>query len=155
MTVDAVSPSRCVGCHACFNICPVRAISMVENAEGFKFPQIDEQACVNCGKCEKVCPALTGRPVAHSKFPEFYAVWNKEDDVRRQSSSGGMFRILAEEIIAEGGTVYGAAFDSKNHLRHVRVDNAADLAPLMGSKYVQSDIGTVFSQVRADLRNGL
>jgi len=153
MTVDAVSPSRCVGCHACFNICPVRAITMVENEEGFKFPQIDEQACVNCGKCEKVCPALTGRPVAHSKFPEFYAVWNKDDTVRQKSSSGGMFRILAEEIIAEGGVVYGAAFDEANHLRHIRVENVEELGALMGSKYVQSDIGTMLGQVRADLRN--
>ena len=154
MTVDAVSPSRCVGCHACFNICPVRAITMVENEEGFKYPQLDKQTCVNCGKCEKVCPALIGHPLTHDKSPEFYAVWNKENDIRRQSSSGGMFRILAEEIIAEGGVVYGAAFDEANHLRHIRVENVDELGALMGSKYVQSDIGTMLGQVRADLRNG-
>ena len=154
MTVDAVSPSRCVGCHACFNICPVRAITMVENEEGFKYPQLDKQTCVNCGKCEKVCPALIGHPLTHDKSPEFYAVWNKENDIRRQSSSGGMFRILAEEIIAEGGVVYGAAFDEANHLRHIRVENVEELGALMGSKYVQSDIGTMLGQVRADLRNG-
>ncbi len=154
MTIDAVSPSQCTGCHACLNICPVRAIEMSDTGEGFKYPKIDSQSCINCNKCEKVCPALNGRNVLHSKAPEFYAVWNKDENVRQKSSSGGMFRILADEIIAEGGTVYGAAFDEHNHLRHVRVEKSDELLPLMGSKYVQSEIGTVFSQVRADLRNG-
>ena len=154
MTIDEVAPERCCGCSACFNICPVLAIRMAEDEEGFKYPQIDEQTCINCGKCARVCPALNEKVVSRSLLPSFYAVCNRQEEVRQSSSSGGVFSVLAEDVLADGGAVYGAAFDDKNHLRHVRVDRIGDLAPLTGSKYVQSEIGTIFSQVRADLKDG-
>lgn len=154
MTVKAVSQDQCYGCHACFNICPVRAISMSEDDEGFKYPIIDEKKCINCGKCEAICPVLAQKKQFHSKAPEFYAVWNKEDAVRNRSSSGGVFRAIAMNILDAGGTVYGAAFDENNKLRHLRVENEAELGCLMGAKYLQSDIGTAYGQVRADLRSG-
>ena len=86
--------------------------------------------------------------------PAFYAVWNRQDEARLRSSSGGVFRVLAEDVLADGGVVYGAAFDVHNRLRHVRAESADALVPLTGSKYVQSEIGTAFCQVRADLKNG-
>lgn len=86
--------------------------------------------------------------------PAFYAVWNRQDEARLSSSSGGVFRVLAEDVLADGGVVYGAAFDVHNRLRHVRAESADALVPLTGSKYVQSEIGTAFCQVRADLKTG-
>lgn len=47
--------SECCGCGACFILCPVGAISMKEDAEGFLYPQIDEEKCIRCYKCKKAC----------------------------------------------------------------------------------------------------
>lgn len=154
MTVHSVAPEDCCGCSACFNICPVQAITMQEDREGFKYPKIDERSCINCGKCEKACPVLHAETAGRTLHPAFYAVWNRQDEARLSSSSGGVFRVLAEDVLADGGVVYGAAFDEHNRLRHVRAESADALVPLTGSKYVQSEIGTAFCQVRADLKNG-
>ena len=154
MTVHSVAPEDCCGCSACFNICPVQAITMQEDREGFKYPKIDERSCINCGKCEKACPVLHAETAGRTLHPAFYAVWNRQDEARLSSSSGGVFRVLAEDVLADGGMVYGAAFDVHNRLRHVRAESADALVPLTGSKYVQSEIGTAFCQVRADLKNG-
>ena len=154
MTVHSVAPEDCCGCSACFNICPVQAITMQEDREGFKYPKIDERSCINCGKCEKACPVLHAETAGRTLHPAFYAVWNRQDEARLSSSSGGVFRVLAEDVLADGGVVYGAAFDVHNRLRHVRAESADALVPLIGSKYVQSEIGTAFCQVRADLKNG-
>lgn len=154
MTVHSVAPEDCCGCSACFNICPVQAITMQEDREGFKYPKIDERSCINCGKCEKACPVLHAETAGRTLHPAFYAVWNRQDEARLSSSSGGVFRVLAEDVLVDGGVVYGAAFDVHNRLRHVRADSADALVPLTGSKYVQSEIGTAFCQVRADLKNG-
>lgn len=153
MTVHSVAPEDCCGCSACFNICPVQAITMQEDREGFKYPKIDERSCINCGKCEKACPVLHAETAGRTLHPAFYAVWNRQDEARLSSSSGGVFRVLAEDVLADGGVVYGAAFDVHNRLRHVRAESADALVPLTGSKYVQSEIGTAFCQVRADLKN--
>lgn len=154
MTVHSVAPEDCCGCSACFNICPVQAITMQEDREGFKYPKIDERSCINCGKCEKACPVLHAETAERTLHPAFYAVWNRQDEARLSSSSGGVFRVLAEDVLADGGVVYGAAFDVHNRLRHVRAESADALVPLTGSKYVQSEIGTAFCQVRADLKTG-
>lgn len=154
MTVHSVAPEDCCGCSACFNICPVQAITMQEDREGFKYPKIDERSCINCGKCEKACPVLHAETAGRTLHPAFYAVWNRQDEARLSSSSGGVFRVLAEDVLVDGGVVYGAAFDVHNRLRYVRAESADALVPLTGSKYVQSEIGTAFCQVRADLKNG-
>lgn len=46
----------CCGCTSCYAICPEEAISMVEDEEGFEYPQIDKIKCVRCYQCIKVCP---------------------------------------------------------------------------------------------------
>ena len=51
---------ECCGCTACYAICPKEAISMVEDEEGFEYPQIDESKCVRCCQCIRVCPIKAG-----------------------------------------------------------------------------------------------
>jgi coenzyme F420-reducing hydrogenase beta subunit len=144
---------KCTGCGACFNACPKHAISMNENRDGFLYPSINITHCVNCGLCEKVCPALNA-PVFYPEANIVYAGWNKDDDTRIDSSSGGIFDPLARSILSSNGVVYGAAWDEAvSDLRHIRVSDVSDLVKLRKSKYQQSNIGEVYKLIKDDLAN--
>ena len=101
--------TRCTGCTACASGCPKDAITMERDREGFSYPVIDSGACIRCGRCTAVCPILRRRPAA--SMPAVFAAWNKNDDIRKDSTSGGVFTLLAEYILESGGVVFGAAFD--------------------------------------------
>lgn len=47
--------SNCCGCSACYASCPVKAISMRPDKEGFLYPEIDKDKCICCYKCTTVC----------------------------------------------------------------------------------------------------
>lgn len=144
------SKLKCTGCMACANICPSDAIKVVENEEGFLYTVIDQEKCTKCNLCKKICPA---NKVYHTKYeaPEFYAVINKEEKDRIKSSSGGVICALAKEVLQQKGTVYGVALEEKE-AKHIRIDKVEELDKILGSKYVQSQIGDVFQQVKKDLK---
>ncbi len=144
----------CTGCTACVHICPVQAIAMREDAEGFLRPSVDTKVCVDCGKCEKTCPMNSQRDT--DGVPEYgiYAAKAKDEQVHRQSQSGGAFYILARKVLDEVGTVYGAALNERFETEHIRVDAISQLPRLQGVKYVQSRLGEAFTQVAEDLKNG-
>ncbi len=137
----------CNGCQVCANVCPKSAISMVDNEKGFKVPKIDKEKCVDCGLCDKKCPVLNKKD-APQNTPIAYACYNNNEEIRAKSSSGGVFTLLAEYIIENGGVVVGAAFDDKFLVKHMIVDNSEDLAKLRTSKYLQSDVGFVYKQTK-------
>jgi len=83
-----------------------------------------------------------------------FAARNADDMIRRESSAGGVFTQLAEQVIAEGGVVYGAAFDTSWNVTHCRVDNITDLSKLRGSKYVFSNFASAISDAVNDLNDG-
>lgn len=144
----------CCGCAACYSICPKHAIVMCPDAEGFLQPTVNHKVCIGCGKCENVCPVLNqGLP----RTPlAVYAAKAKDDDLRRISSSGGVFSLLARQVLDKGGAVYGAAFEPPTHkVVHKRVTDESGLDELRGSKYVQSEIGETYIRVREDLENGI
>ena len=142
---------ECCGCGACANICPKHCIRMIENDEGFLYPQIQEENCVNCGACEKVCPILQ-KASAQDSRREARAVVHQDQDVLMKSSSGGLFSALADEIIARGGCVFGAAFTADfSRVHHIMAENLEDLCALRGSKYMQSDLEYCYPAVRKQL----
>lgn len=61
---------NCCGCSACYSICPVNAISMVEDEEGFLYPQVDHTKCIKCFRCLKVCAFKTDQEEKGYYTPE-------------------------------------------------------------------------------------
>ena len=144
---------HCSGCTACQHVCPVNCISMVADEQGFAYPRIDEAACIDCGLCSDVCPLVSSPSAAGESpgEPDVYAVKHKDASVRAASSSGGVFTAISDSVLERGGVVYGAAFDAHFRLRHVRGETRRQRDTLRGSKYVQSELGDVFLEVKSDL----
>jgi coenzyme F420-reducing hydrogenase beta subunit len=143
-------PQSCTGCTACAAVCPRDAIAMVRDKEGFLRPQVKAEACIRCGRCTAVCPGLQTR--TPGPMPAVYAAWNRDDVVRKDSTSGGVFSLLAEDTLQSGGVVFGAALDGSMHLRHIACFRPEDLWALRGAKYVQSDLGGTFREIRELLK---
>ena len=151
--IQIENPQDCCGCGACANACPCGAISMREDAAGFLYPAVDEAICVGCGKCKTVC-VFGKEKVGAGGEAQVYAARSKDRKTLSASSSGGLFTELAVAVLAKGGAVFGAAFDDDLALRHICVTSEEELDRLRGSKYVQSDTGDAFSQVRELLKAG-
>ncbi len=143
---------HCTGCGACYNACPAGAISMVTDSEGFKYPHIDTEKCINCHACEKACPA--DFISVSDNLPTTYAAFSKNNSVQKQSSSGGVFTHIANHILSLDGVVFGVAYDENFKVCHIAVENKEELYKLRTSKYVQSDTGLVYKQVKEYLDNG-
>lgn len=141
----------CVGCSACFSVCENDAIRMYPDEKGFLRGLVDAQKCIECHLCEKVCQVL--QPQNKKDINAVYA-FKAEDDLRRESASGGAFAAIAKSILLEHGVVYGASIDNLFRVKHIRVDSIDDLSKLQGSKYVQSNLENVFRQMTTDLRSG-
>lgn len=145
----------CCGCTACAQVCPCGAVAMRPDEEGFLYPQIDARLCSGCGLCLRAC-AWKNNQEYPERFEEplVYAVRHISDGVRMNSSSGGAFTALSDAVLEQGGAVYGAAFDDGMNVVHARAQTKPERDAFRGSKYVQSNPGGVFSQVRADLLAG-
>ena len=150
-SIEPIAKNQCCGCGACAQICPKKAISLIEDEEGFLYPKIDKKKCINCGLCKKVCPFINYKVNEKKEYPKAYAVKNKKTDDVLKSSSGGVFIALAKHIINEKGVVFGVAYDKDNNVIHIAVDNTKDLIKLQGSKYVQSNILNTFNEVKENL----
>ena len=150
--INIIDKSQCCGCAACVQACPKQCIQMLEDKEGFLYPQVDADICIHCGLCEKVCPELH---LLEEREPfKVYAAKNINEEVRESSSSGGIFTLIAEQIIDEGGVVFGARFDEHWEVIHDMVTTKEDLKIFRGSKYVQSRMGNTFKQVKCCLEVG-
>lgn len=142
----------CTGCSACADRCPKHCIVMKSDATGFLYPHIDISTCIECGLCEKVCPVLT----MHEETPPLavYAGRNIDAEVVKESSSGGIFTLLAMHTLAVGGVVFGAMFDKDWNVVHGYIMDEKELPRLRGSKYVQSRIGAAYIDAERFLKKG-
>lgn len=145
--------TKCSGCSACYSVCPKNCISMIEDNEGFLYPKVDENLCVHCGLCEKVCPVINRVPEKETE-QKAYLVQHEDDDIRKDSASGGAFTAIATWVLQQGGVVFGAAYDENFSVYHTYVERIEDLYRFRNSKYVQSNIGISFAQAKKFLDEG-
>lgn len=147
MTVSTVKEiSNCCGCRACTQVCPQKCITFRLDKEGFAVPEIDEKKCVKCGLCYKYCGQK-----GYERFHEVqntYAAIHNEKEILMGSTSGGGMTAIAEQIIADGGVVYGTYIDTKDwNVKFRYAQTLEELGGFRGSKYVQSDTGRVFTEI--------
>ena len=143
----------CCGCGACQQSCPKGCITLEPDSEGFLYPKVDEKACVNCGLCEKVCPILRKQKTPPEEVAA-YAGYITDPEIREASSSGGLFSVLAQEILRRDGVIAGAAFDDDFSVRHILIEKDEQMHRLRGSKYVQSRMEDTYIQIRTLLKQG-
>lgn len=144
---------NCTGCGACANVCPVGAIEMRQNDEGFLYPHINQTKCINCGLCARTCP-VNNPKYTNNKMPVCFAAM-AENPVREKSSSGGVFGVLAEYVLKHGGIVCGVAWNTeKKIVEHIIISQSEDLPKLQSSKYVQSDTKCVYKEIKNALGAG-
>lgn len=164
--------SQCCGCSACFASCPTGAIIMKEDQEGFLYPYIQKEKCVSCYRCLKVCAFkvdLQEKPYDRKQqnpvknlyegkkeadtIPLVFAAKHKNLETRMDSRSGGIFSALSDQVLKSNGVVYGCVLTSDFNAKHVRADNYEIRDKMRGSKYIQSDMTSIFKSVKNDLLN--
>lgn len=140
----------CTGCGACRNACPVSAITMVLDDEGFPFPAVDGAKCIDCGKCVDVCQI--SHPAPQKDAQSFVIAQAADETVRAEGSSGGIMQLLAQAVLDKEGVVYGAAYDAQTKSVIHTDTNTVPLQALLRSKYAQSDISDTFIRAKRDLQ---
>ena len=152
MYLNNSNKELCSGCTACYNVCPVNAIKMIEDEEGFKYPKIDKEKCVNCKLCEKICPNI--KKSLDNSIIEAYGVKHKNEKERMTSRSGGIFVALSDYILSLNGVIYGAKLNNDFTVTHRRAENKEKRDKFKGSKYIQSDMERIILDVEKDLQEG-
>lgn len=142
-----------MGCGVCGNVCPVDALGLHGDCDGFLKPVTDADACVNCGKCDEVCPVQNPTVNKNTETPDCYACV-ADDEIREGSSSGGFFPVLAEYILNEGGVVCGAAWQNDLTVKFIIIDDLKDIHKLQRSKYVQCITGDIYIEIKNLLIHG-
>lgn len=149
-TVSILKPEECCGCTACYASCPVGAIEMKADFEGFLYPNVDLNKCIDCGKCLKVC-----KNVRHYEEPQLIYSCRNNDELRARSSSGGVFSRLAEIVLAQSGLVCAVGYsDGCTECLHKIITNLDELDDLRRAKFVQSKKYDVFARLKKHLNDG-
>ncbi len=138
--------SLCCGCGACKEICPVNAIEIVMNEDGFYSAAVDENGCISCGKCKSVCPMENEDNFKNIKEGRLYSYKDNDFFTLQLSSSGGFAHRLSTYFSEKGYSVAGCLFDTEEkRAKHVlsSSEDAETLKKFSGSKYMQSDFASV------------
>lgn len=148
--INITNPIQCCGCNACAQRCPHKCITLQEDSEGFLYPIININKCIKCNICKKVCPIINTKQ--ESTTIKTYAAINKDETIRQESSSGGIFSLIAKEIIINKGVVFGAIFDKEWMVKHTFFETIKELKYFRGSKYIQSRIEDCYIKAESFLK---
>lgn len=153
--INITNKADCCGCTACASICPHKAITMKPDSLGFLYPEVDTDKCTDCGLCEKVCSFNSNYDKSlNFDKPEAYGARHKDIKEVETSRSGAAFIAISDWILEQGGVVYGVGYKDHFRVAHKRAVTKEQRNEFKGSKYVQSDLGDIFLQVKKDLRDG-
>ncbi|MDR1846634.1 MAG: Coenzyme F420 hydrogenase/dehydrogenase, beta subunit C-terminal domain, partial [Bacteroidales bacterium] len=154
--INIINKKDCCGCNACGDICGHDAITFVTDIEGFWYPEVDKNKCTDCGLCEKACPIITPNKSKIERFekPIVYAAYNIDDTVRIDSTSGGVFSVLAEKMFAENGYVGGAIYNEDHTVKHIVTKDNNLLPEIRSSKYLQSYTESLYIDIKNLLKQG-
>lgn len=154
--IDKITPQSCTLCGSCVSVCPQKAIAYTRHHLDFSYPEINCELCVKCNLCERACPVLKSSIVgAENDFQPHAFVGRCTDlEIRKGSSSGGIFWMLAETVLQQGGYVGGAVFDNEFAVHHIVSNKREIVRQMMGSKYAQSDASKSFPQIKQLLVQG-
>lgn len=147
--IDKLEEAQCTGCSACISICPRECISMHEHEiDGFLYPKIDETHCIKCDLCEKVCPSINEVIMKNKDMPIIKAAWSLNEEIRMNSTSGGIFSEFALNILNKNGYIVGARYNEEFLVEHYIGHTLEDIKVLRQSKYAQSDKKDIFKKVK-------
>ena len=152
-SIQIIDKNKCFSCRSCEKKCPKLAIKLVEDDEGFFYPQIDNSKCINCGLCLTVCPANNNELLFHKSAEKSFALINKDLKILKSSASGGLFYTLANNFINTNGIVFGAAYEDDLSVKQIEVNDLQGLTKLQGSKYVYCDTDESYPRIKELLRN--
>lgn len=149
--LDNKMKNTCNGCGVCALVCPKKCIKMVEDGEGFLYPEIDESKCIKCNKCRRFCANFNNKEEKNEKA---YVAINNSKEQLKESSSGGMFYILAEYTIKNNGVVFGVTYNKNLKAVHEYAETLEECKKFCGSKYVRSDLQDSYIKVKQFLDEG-
>lgn len=154
--INITNKQDCCGCNACGDICPREAISFKVDKEGFWYPKVNLEKCINCNLCDKSCPIIQVEKLKNKNFdkPLCYAAIHKNLEIRFDSTSGGLFSILADKMYSDNGYVGGAIYNNNFSVSHFISNEKKDLIALRSSKYLQSDASGFYTNVLELLKKG-
>lgn len=142
--------AACCGCGACMEICPKQAIRMVQDQEGFLYPKVEKSRCIHCGKCGEICPMRKKGKISDENL--YMGAQAKDGQLRYSGSSGGIFSVLAQYILAHQGIVYGAGYDEAMKVIHKGVEDQKRLGQIKRTKYVQSNMEGIYGRIEKNLK---
>jgi coenzyme F420-reducing hydrogenase beta subunit len=143
---------ECFGCESCYQICPISAITMKSDSEGFRYPSVDRLKCIKCNLCHKVCPVEN--PLSGNLPKKVFGGYSKNQTIRKESTSGGAFSELINSLFTNNTIVYGAASNDGLVVKHIRIEHKEDVFKIRKSKYQQSNVNCAFSLAKNDLVSG-
>lgn len=145
----------CTGCTACFSACSIGAVEMLPDVEGFLYPRVNAEKCVECGSCSSACPMLHIDSLRSDNVISAYGMKHKDSELRKNSASGGAFSAIAQYMIRKHNAyIFGAAFNESFKVVHICGSSCEELQPMRSSKYVQSDLGETFRNIKKLLDSG-
>ena len=152
---NLASYQSCVGCSACALSCPKNCIEMHNDKYGFSHPKIiNDQECINCKLCEQSCPIVNKRNL-DDKETIALAAFTRDEEIRKESSSGGIFTEIAKYVLLNDGVVFGAAYSNNWHVEHIEVKEVGNLNKLRGAKYSESKLGNTYDRIKKYLNKDI